>query len=306
MQMRRVTLLAVAVAVWGLVVVSLRGEVPPAPGAASNATYEAQGVLKSIDLEHHQATIAHEAIAGYMPAMTMTFDVPDSELLKTLQPGDLLHFRLSVRGTSAWIEQVRKTGTASSPDFAPATAIPSPQLAAGDLLPDIDLINSAGQSLHSRDFRGQALAITFIYARCPLPTYCPLLNRNFQEAQTLLTRMGNGNHWHFLSVSLDAAHDSPDVLANLASAYGADAQHWTFVTAPEEKVRLLGHSVGLEFNTSGPQISHNLRTVVLDPAGRIRQIYRGNSWTPQELAAEIRAAMSRQFPGAPRTSPQSG
>ena len=32
----------------------------------------------------------------------------------------------------------------------------------------------------------QALAITFIFTRCPFPTFCPLMSRNFEEVQKKL------------------------------------------------------------------------------------------------------------------------
>jgi len=37
-------------------------------------------------------------------------------------------------------------------------------------------------------------------------------------------------------------------------------------------------------------ISHNLRTVVLDPLGRIHKLFNGNRWTPEELAEAIQEA----------------
>ena len=38
-----------------------------------------------------------------------------------------------------------------------------------------------------------------------------------------------------------------------------------------------------------PQITHNLRTVVIDAAGRITKIHSGNDWTPGEVLADLRA-----------------
>jgi cytochrome oxidase Cu insertion factor (SCO1/SenC/PrrC family) len=37
-------------------------------------------------------------------------------------------------------------------------------------------------------------------------------------------------------------------------------------------------------------MSHNLRTVVLDPRGKIFRQLDGNQWTPQQLADAIREA----------------
>lgn len=228
-----------------------------------------------------------------MDAMTMAFDVRDPVELRGLQPGDTLAFHLCVCGDRAWIEDVRKTGRATGPLLVPA-ANPSRELNAGDLLPDIELVNQRGERIRLHDFHGQVLAVTFIYTRCPLPTYCPLMSRNFQAAQALLPRLVSGENWRFLSISLDAQNDSPDVLAAYARSWQADAQHWTFATASEDAVRTLGGGVGLEFKLSNGQVYHNLRTVVVDASGRIRHIFRGNIWTPQELVAEMRSAMRTQ------------
>ena len=292
-------LLNLAAGAW--VAGALHGESAAAgPGTVPEATYEVRGVLQSVDLPRQEATVAHENIPGYMPAMTMSFAVHDLAALPALHPGDKLAFRLCVTAQAAWIDQVRQTGETAALPIAPAPATAAPELKLGDLLPEIALTDATGQTLHLHDFRGQALAITFIYARCPLPNYCPLMNQNFRTAQDLLARLSAGDHWHFFSISLDAANDTPDVLERLTGSYGADPRHWTFVTAPEAQVRQLGRAVGLQFNLGGSgRISHNLRTVVVNAAGRIRQIYQGNSWTPQDLAAEIRAAMSDRAAPAP-------
>jgi len=40
----------------------------------------------------------------------------------------------------------------------------------------------------------------------------------------------------------------------------------------------------------GASLAHNLRTVVLDPAGRVFRQFDGNTWTPEELAAAVAEA----------------
>ena len=76
--------------------------------------------------------------------------------------------------------------------------------------------NELGQAVSLNDFHGQALAITFIYTRCPLPNYCPRLSKNFQEAsQKLESLPGAPTNWHFLSISFDPQFDTPAVLQSL-------------------------------------------------------------------------------------------
>ena len=251
------------------------------------ASYQTRGVFKSFDSKQSQATIAHEAIPGYMPAMTMNFDVRNPGEFQNVQPGDAILFQLCVTTDYAWIEQVHRTESAR-PLLAPDKPVVSSELKTGDLLPDIELTNESGKKIRLSDFRGKVLAITFIYTGCPLPTYCPLMNRNFQTSEHLLSQLGIDEACHLLSISMDPAHDTPENLSAYAKIYDADAERWTFANASEDVLHKLGGAVGLEFKKEEGRIEHNLRTVVVDAEGRIRRIFRGNSWTPQELVAEVR------------------
>ncbi|MBV9126711.1 MAG: copper-binding protein [Verrucomicrobia bacterium] len=267
--------------------------------SAPVASYPMRGVLRGIDAQTGQATIAHEPIRGYMPAMTMDFAAANPAELRGLQPGDTLTCWLCVAPDRAWIEGVRKElSTAATPlitPLQPANVNRTVELGPGDLVPDVELIDVRGATVRLHDFHGKALAIAFIYLRCPLPTYCPYLNRNFQAAQSLLVRLGCADQMQFLSVSMDPENDTPARLAEGARAYEADGQRWQFVAAREDALRQLGGSVGLEFQRGRDGwINHNLRTIVIDPQGRLRHVFRGNAWTPQELAAELRAAISGQ------------
>lgn len=166
------------------------------------------------------------------------------------------------------------------------------ELAAGDMLPDIELTNELGATIHVSDFRGKALAISFIYSRCPSATLCPMVSRNFDIAQTLLARLDANAQCHLLSISLDPENDTPEVLAAYAKGFHAETQLWTFATGREDRVRKLGEAVGLEFKRIGGRIDHNLRTVVVDSTGCIHHVFRGDTWTPQELVAELRGAVA--------------
>ena len=258
----------------------------------SRQTYEVRGTLRDFNAAKHEATIAHEEIPGFMSAMTMSFEVPDATEFESLRAGDKLAFRLCVQGDRAWIDHVRQTGTSTA-----LTVTPPPlqqfvrELKVGEKAPEIEWTDQRSKKTKMRDLRGRALAITFIYSRCPLPTYCPLMNRNFAAASTLLKQMGAQDKWQMISLSLDAENDTPAVLAAYAKSHQADELHWSFATAAEPDLRKLGDAVGLEFQRNGAQINHNLRTVVIDVNGRVSHIFRGNSWTPQELAAELRRAM---------------
>jgi protein SCO1/2 len=174
------------------------------------------------------------------------------------------------------------------------------ELKPGDQLPDGTLRTETGKIIQLSDFRGQAVAFTFFFTRCPLPDFCPRMNRNFEEArQSLLANPNAPTNWEFLSISFDPDFDRPEVLANYASLYrGDDTRHWLFAAASTSTLTNLAPRLDLMVLRQGANISHNLRTVVLDPQGRIARQFDGNSWTPQQLADALLNAARGTPPSA--------
>jgi protein SCO1/2 len=161
----------------------------------------------------------------------------------------------------------------------------------GHLLPHYPLTNQFGQAFGLADFKGQVLAFTFIYTRCPLPNFCPRMTSHFLEAQRQLTAdPAAPEHWRLLTVSFDPEHDSPAVLKKYAEQQGGDPARWIFATGAREELDALTEQFGLNYGRVGETFDHNLRTVVVDPDGRIRKIFIGNEWQPTELVSEILAA----------------
>ena len=250
-------------------------------------TYEARGVLREVWPERRKAVIAHEDIPGFMAAMTMEFTAAESREFAGLAPGDVVSFRLTVTEESSWIDQVRKTGTAP----IPAAAEPAAAFTPGSLVQDCALVDSSGGAFRLSDFRGRALALTFIFTRCPLPDFCPRLNKNFAAVQRLLAARPDRS-WHLLSISLDPDYDTPARLAEYAPRYAPDPALWSFATGQPDDIEKLGASLGLRVVRTGELPEHNLRTVVIGPDGRVRHVFTGNEWTPEDLAVELECAMT--------------
>jgi len=268
-----------------------RETAPPPAVAATNQTYAARGVVQAIPPDHRHATIKHEAIPGYMAAMTMDFSVRDTNALAGLAPGDEITFTLVATADDDWIENLQptgKTGEVASSGWH----IVEPELAVGDVLPDAEFTSETGRPIHLADYRGSALAFTFFFTSCPLPEYCPRMNRNFSEAQKILQADASApTNWQLLSVSFDPGFDSPQILQGYASFYrGTNADRWQFAVAPTNTLRALAPKLDFRFWRDNGVLSHNLRTVVLDPAGKISRQLDGNDWTPAQLAAALRAA----------------
>jgi len=273
----------------------------PMPAAesasATNQVHTTRGLIRELAPDHHKAVIRHEAIPSYMPAMTMEFNVRNTNELNGISVGDTVTFRLTATEETHWIDQVSKVASAtnrgaeSKPQITPSQIA---ELRPGDLLPDYELIAETGKAIRFSDFRGKAVAFTFIFTRCPLPDYCPRMGNNFVKTRELiLANTSAPTNWQFLSISFDPDYDKPAVLSSYANFYRKDnADRWLFAAAPMTSLAQLAPRLDLMVNReAGGSISHNLRTVVLDPQGRIHRQFDGNLWTPAQLAEEMKQAM---------------
>ena len=269
----------------------------------TNQVYTVRGVVREIAPDRTKATIRHETIPNYMPAMTMPFHVRDTNELSGVSPGDTVTFRLTATEDTHWIDNVRKVGAATNNPAGASPPVPESRIAElkpGDLLPDCELLAENGKTIRFSDFRGKALAFTFFFTRCPLPDFCPRMSSNFTKARELIRAAPNApTNWVFLSVSFDPDFDRSAVLSSYANLYrNNDTNGWLFAAAPMGSLAALAPRLDLMIHhESDGSISHNLRTVVLDPQGNIRRQFDGNQWTPQELVqalAEAARGPSRQ------------
>ena len=271
----------------------LQGCSPPPPAPRQ---YELQGQILAIRAEQNEVLIKHGDIKGFMPGMTMPFKVRDASLLEGRAPGDLVTASLMVAETEAWISSLVKTGEAPLTELAaiPAASFVTP-LAPGDLAPDTTLIDQAGAALSLADWRGSAVAVTFIYVRCPLPQFCPLLDRRFAEVQRLIAQDATlRDRARLLSVSFDPDADTPARLQAHAEKLHADPAIWRFATAPRDVVDKFAATFGVSvIREADSTITHNMRTVVIGPDGRVVSVYEGSDWTAARIADDLRRAALR-------------
>ncbi len=276
-----------------LLVLLMAGCKPAADDHAGSATatYAVHGVIQTIATDRREVRIAHDAIPGYMMAMTMNFPVQNTNVLAGLAAGDMVNFQLVVGTNDDWAQNFQRVGHTN------ATPVPTPgvggdELKVGDVMPDVAFTTETGALRHLADFRGAAVAFTFFFTRCPLPDYCPRMNHNFANARDLLMTATNAPaQWQLLSLSFDPDTDTPAILANYAGIYrGETTNHWLFAAVAKSQLAALAPRLDLMIMRQNGSISHNLRTVVLDPQGRIQHLFDGNDWTPQELADALREA----------------
>ena len=271
----------------------------PSSAAATNTqTFQVKGIVREIFPERLQLKIDHEKIPGYMDAMTMNFDVKNTNELRGLQPNDQIYFRMVVTPDDGWIENIQKTGVQQPVANA---ALPFRRvrevepLKVGDVMPNYDFTNELGQAVSLKDFKGKAVGLTFLFTRCPFPTFCPRMANNLKEAaKTLKADTSAPTNWHLLAITIDPEHDTPTVLQTYGKSYDYDPARWNFLTGDPTDITAIAEQFGLQYWRPDPKqpvnISHNLRTVIIDAQGRVQKIMPENKWEPQELVSELKKA----------------
>jgi protein SCO1/2 len=256
--------------------------------------YDLKGKVLAVDRAAGEVTVEHEEVKGYMAAMTMDFPLRDADALNNVAPGDGIQATLVVsEDASYWLENPAITkalpgAAAATPASSSGPSEPQPDAE----VPDVKLVNQDGRPLSARQFKGRALAVTFIYTRCPMADQCPLLSTNFAELNGALASDAElGRKAHLLSVTLDPEYDKPGVLKGYGSTYaGGKFDTWDFATGDPADVRRFAEFFGLAYKAEGGQVIHSLRTAVVTPEGRLFKLYRGNEWKPAEVLNDLKAA----------------
>jgi protein SCO1 len=270
-----------------------------AKGGTLNS-YSGMGVVQRVLIDQRRVIIHHRAIANFMPEMTMEFDLKDPDDWKGILPGDEISFKLLVLSNETWIENIHRVGHNQVPAAGKIVISRQDdlQLRPGDCWPDAELMTEEGHRVHFSDFRGRILAFSFFFTRCPLPDYCPRMHKNFAEARKLLSSASETlTNYFFLSISFDPDVDTPERLAEYAKHFReGDSSGWLFAVASQDLLDKWAPLLGLMVLRQGANITHNLRTVVLDPQGRVYRQFDGNNWTPQDLAGAMQEARARSQP----------
>jgi protein SCO1/2 len=271
--------------------------------ASPNAKrYSLKGTVMAVDKAAKKATIKHEAVEGYMEGMTMDFPIHADWIWNDLTVGSDINADLVVDSGSPepyWLENVQIIA-AARPDQA-NVPVNDAFAQIGHEIPDFTLTNQDGKRISIKDFRGKALAITFIYAKCPLPDYCIRMSTNFSDVAMQLEKDAEWtDKIRLLSISFDPANDTPEKLKAYGIGYmGNDPKTkfevWQLAVGKDAEVKTIADFFGLQYEVDPndkAKINHSLRTAVIDANGKVAKIFTGNEWTPAQLLTELKAAAS--------------
>jgi len=264
--------------------------------SANEKRYDLKGKVVAVNKSERTATIAHEDIKGYMPAMTMPFKIKNDADLEMLKPGDQVTGALVVDDVESWVEITAIVeGPVTDLQNVDVPGEPRP----GTDVPDFGLVNQDGKRIHLAQYRGQALALTFIYTRCPMPDQCTLMSNNFAAIDQELQKQPDiYAKTHLLTISFDPEYDSPKVLRSYGASHTGrytdeTFQHWEFAGGSADEVKGIAEYFGLRYfqdtESGQDQVIHSLRTAVIGPDGKLFKLYRGNEWKPAEIVGDLQS-----------------
>ena len=263
----------------------------PSNATSSKTSYSARGIVLELIPDDQGTFIHHEEIPGFMAEMKMYLKVADQEEFQHLQVGHQYTFEMIVdQEYGTHIQNLVPTGVVSKQSSTGAKPserwLKEPSFELGDQVPAFTFESTNGEMVTPDILRGQTWAITFIFTRCPLPDYCPMMTYRFKRASEILQEKQVTN-WKLISLTIDPEHDRLEVLEEYRKTWEIRSADWYFCRANPEQVRNIGDPLGLNFKSDKFPIEHNLRTAVFDSKGRLIEVFSGNKWTSTELAQSI-------------------
>jgi protein SCO1 len=260
-----------------------------------------QGKVISVDSANKKVELDHNDIPGFMDAMTMKFPIRNADWVfaELVKDADV-RAELVVDNANGeyWLENVGIV-VSQNPNAAPSATEDKSFAKTGQPLPDFKLTNQDGKLITLKDFNGKAFAITFIYARCPLPDYCIKMSTNFSDATNLLKESDMKDKIKLLTISFDPENDTPAKLRQYGIGYlGKDSKPnfdiWQIAVGKDSEIKTIADFIGLRFEkdeNDKTQINHSLRTIIVSPDGKVSEIISGNEFTPQDLIRKLTATI---------------
>jgi protein SCO1/2 len=174
----------------------------------------------------------------------------------------------------AWLTVGRTLGDGPRAAIATADGEGLPILGT---LPGFELTERSGRRVGLEDLRGRAWIATFFFSRCQ--DTCTLQNARLAQLQAEFATVPDVR---LVSITVDAAHDTPLVLRRYAADFGADPERWLFLTGDPAGIARLAQEAfrvsvlvapRLTPGGAAPVLGHSPGLVLVDHRGRIRGYY---------------------------------
>ncbi|KIO53069.1 SCO family protein [Flavobacterium hibernum] len=135
--------------------------------------------------------------------------------------------------------------------------------------PKFELTNQDGKKVSNETYKGKVYVLEFFFTTCP--SICPKMNLSMLEIEK--TFFGNPN-FGIVSITIDPAHDTPQVLKDHAKLLGVKSSTWNFLTGDKATIMDLSNKgfnlyAGENSKVSGG-FEHSGLFALIDKDGNIR------------------------------------
>ena len=135
--------------------------------------------------------------------------------------------------------------------------------------PKFTLTNQDNAKISNDTYKGKVYVLEFFFTTCP--SICPKMNLSMLEIEK--TFFGNPN-FGIVSITIDPAHDTPQVLKDHAKLLGVKSSNWHFLTGDKATIMDLSNKgfnlyAGENAKVSGG-FEHSGLFALIDKEGNIR------------------------------------
>ncbi len=164
---------------------------------------------------------------------------------------------------------------------------------------DAVLLDERARPVHLRTLtEGKITLLTFFYTYCVDPLGCPFAHETLTMLRDrILADRPMAANVRFVGITCDPLNDTPQVLSEYAASFASGAPfEWRFLTARNVPALLpvledLGQDVSVDIDAGGnPKraLHHMLKVFLIDPRGRVREIYSLAFIQPEVMLNDIR------------------
>ncbi len=183
---------------------------------------------------------------------------------------------------------------------APSEVEAPPAALAGMKLPDFALVDQNGRPFSRADLKGRLTILAFTFTNCP--TACPVMHSLLVRLQREITSLPV----RIVCITVDPAHDTPEVLLAHAQRLGADPKFWLFLTGDTATVHDIVRSLGFALTedpatpitlgdgSSMTNILHPTKLLLIGPEVNVLAMESGLEWE----SAKRMAVHARRWTGS--------
>ena len=148
-----------------------------------------------------------------------------------------------------------------------------------------------GERVHLKDLAGSSEVLAMVFTRCP--TLCPTLVHDLKALDASMpggTRAGT----HYVLVTIDPEHDTPEVLREFRTRMGLDPRRWTLLRGDDSTTRELAAVLGFAYGKGdGRNYTHSNLVTVLNRGGVIVHQQTGVGSDPTRALTAIEHSLMR-------------